>query len=1756
MKKIYTLSLISILFSSQLNGQQTAQEYLNTFKASANPPNFVLKGDPIPSGKSLRVVFSKNAPLSGNDQVTDGLGHTNIAGGLYTGSSSSIFALIEDVGFGAEGIVPVGSGFEAAEEGPGNLLITGGDVVYIYLTLYNSADGTGTGTTREIQITIPSANTGTAPEAPKFYISRIAGAESGVQNVELIAHSGIDEHTRFFFSGHALEGPDATVVADALDPNSDLYSEPDVVYDETGGAKIYAELSAGTHYFYATHRNGNGYNTQTITLEVPSSGLASAELQKLKPQFAISETGSTTLGLLRKGPVFTESIADATKVTFQGYRILYGTTSLSGFSDGNTLEHELADQANPPSPPTGFQHIDILKASTPEETGKSPVGITGLSANTKYYIYVIALAGEGIGVVQALEVTTRQLPLVKVDKDIYVSNLTQNSFEIHGPTIKEAEKYEILVISSEHDQTSLGQDLSAVWDLASPGTSGFYKYWESAPDDLLIAITVQDTDLSRSLYHVFIRVRDTRTGALIGGPYQLDVRLNKSATIVPTQLAGEEAYEAEKTHNSITVGRELQIPAGEAHYFYLTETALSSFDAEFVVDGASDHNTLGGTGYRSELFSSREGSDFSVEFDNLDPETDYHIYLIAREGKADHTGRAIAFQYLQVQTDPIPAPDPPDFEKTASLRGGFTLSQTGNVPDDETYVVIVSETSIVTVASKVSDTAVVSGLGADQVSRTLSTGSPARVTIRGLNSDTEYYVYVVAVKAGFALEIQDFTARTGVIDLPSFVQDAVSEDAITLHQDRNGDSRVDDIASDETYFVIVSKTEISDPTSKLNEARDAVIDLAEDESEKSLTLSGGSPARATFTGLTPSTPYYAYVVALRSNVADIVVQTLDPKPRTGDVPLPGTPKFLRTARTDGGFTLSQVGHTVPSDETYYVIVSKTDISTQLISPEAVQDAARDISDDSDAKSVTLAGDASATATFTGLTAITSYNVYVVAINRGSIPTIQTFAARTGTTLPEAPDFERTAITAGGFTLSQDKDADGSTDNIPSDETYYVFVSKTDIASQLSGLEAVRDVARDVTDDANAKSLTLAGDASASGVFTGLTPEFNYYVYVVAGKGEERTIQDFRAKAGADPPVRPGFVRSAITNGGFTLSQLNHKVPSDETYHVFVSKTDIASQLSGLDVIRDLARDLSDDENAKSVTVAGGAVATATFTGLTAGTDYHVYVAALKAEADPTVQVFQARTGVAASPELPAYRVSSIREGLQFVQVGNVPAGETYYVIVSNSAISNTADSVVDGAFEGLGTDRSLQQSKKIAAGTARSLAFEGLLGGTEYYVYALSVKGDEKEAQTFHPEKYTAGLSGLPEFPDFEKDATDTTPGGLTLKGKGVVPDGDTYYLILSKTEIASVESSVVDASVRGLGTDRSLQQSKALLGNSNRKVAFTGLIPSTAYHIYVVAVNSAGTVFQYLKAGSGALPLPEVPKLKRDASDTASGSLSLLQDGLVPEDESYFVIVSETEITNVKSKVVSASVSGLSAGQQYRKIAQNTSRRAVFTGLTPATEYHVYVIAVNRSGAVVQTLKAIAGGSSVPKAPGYKISALIGGLRFTQTGNVPAGETYYLIVSQKAIIGLKSKLKTDKVDGIGNDAKGKFVIIEASKARTVDFTDLTPKTSYYVYAVAVKGKQVVSQGFRPASYVTGSEEKISFAQQLDTRSVIYPNPSRDWVYISNAKAGDLLRVYTASGLYLDAYPLSARGSLDLSALNAGIYIIELNGIRHRVIIE
>ncbi|MCY4418939.1 MAG: T9SS type A sorting domain-containing protein, partial [Cytophagales bacterium] len=690
------------------------------------------------------------------------------------------------------------------------------------------------------------------------------------------------------------------------------------------------------------------------------------------------------------------------------------------------------------------------------------------------------------------------------------------------------------------------------------------------------------------------------------------------------------------------------------------------------------------------------------------------------------------------------------------------------------------------------------------------------------------------------------------------------------------------------------------------------------------------------------------------------------------------------------------------------------------------------------------------------------------------------------------------------------------------------------------------------------------------IFDNLVQGTDYYVYAVAVGPGGRTAQSFvppTYRLFLAPPLKTDYEREgspAPAHGGFRLFYgvdwgSAQSIPDAERHHIIVSKTDISSRLDNFNNVADAVAEfgLTDNEDVKVETIVGGssAKARASFSGLTPGFNYYVYVVAVKEYAPyPVLQDFRARTGINV-PAAPSYTLSSDHQSITFTQNGNVPAGEIYYLFVSKSPLSNlgSGEAVEDAAIEIGGTG-----SHKITNG-ARTYTFTSLDAETEYYVYAVAVNDGGLNSQDFGPDSpiRTTGVLISPNY------SLRSIRSGLrfTHDPDDNVPAGETYYVVVSKTAIANISDRVGSNRVPGVGDD-SDGKFAVIASGDPRSVQFTGLDEGEGYYVYAISVKGEDKAPQNFKPARAVAGLPPSAPDYRLSSISEAG-LRFTQLGNVPAGETYYVIVSKSPISNASDRVGSNRVTGVGndADGKFAVIASGRSRSVEFTGLTAGASYYVYAISVK--GSLLKTPQVFSpsrysAGSSAPSAPDYRLSSISGGLRFTQLGNVPAGETYYVIVSKTAIANILDRVGFDTVSGVGNDSSGKFAVISSGDPRSVEFSGLTPGVFYYIYAVSEKDELKAQQD--PSRYAAGSSSSVdrSVYGSLSAGSlVVYPNPSPGVVYISGANPGDVIDVYSSSGVFLGSYELSLPGgSVDLSALDAGLYILELNGSRHRVIID
>jgi hypothetical protein len=550
----------------------------------------------------------------------------------------------------------------------------------------------------------------------------------------------------------------------------------------------------------------------------------------------------------------------------------------------------------------------------------------------------------------------------------------------------------------------------------------------------------------------------------------------------------------------------------------------------------------------------------------------------------------------------------------------------------------------------------------------------------------------------------------------------------------------------------------------------------------------------------------------------------------------------------------------------------------------------------------LAGTATS-ATFSGLTAATTYQVTITASNQGGTSPAATTNVTTLPSIPSAPSGLTASVTATSLTVgwtapsgavvsySVTLSPGGASQTIAAPGTSATFTGLTPstsytasvTATNISGTSSAASITRTTSGVAPAgvSGLTLsATDTSVTASWTAPSGSVTGYVVALSPGGVTQTITsgtvaifsgltpgDLYAvavtpynAAGSGPTVTGSVTLPAAAPGA--TNPVTSIGSSSTSTSVTATWTLPADVLTSLTVTR---------QPGNVVQTLGATATTVTFTGLSSGTNYTISVVANGAGGASSV----ATTSAVTKP-------------------GNVTS---VLAVTSPTSISLswTAPAGLVTGYTVYGSPGGLQQS--VSAPTT-SLSFTGLTPGTAY-TFTLVAENTGGQASGAVKSAVTDSLAP-------------GAPTGLSLSNIGA---------LMSVGWIAatgSVSGYVVTLNPGGLTQN---------LGPSATSTTFSGLTLGATYSVSVVAMNGAA------------------------ASTALAGSLTL---STVPSPPATLSAVGGAGSITVNWTAPSGSVTGYQATLNPGNIVRNlgsSSLSTVFTGLAAGTTYTVAVVAINAQG-------------------------------------------------------------------------------------------------------------------------------------------------------------------------------------------------------------
>ena len=494
------------------------------------------------------------------------------------------------------------------------------------------------------------------------------------------------------------------------------------------------------------------------------------------------------------------------------------------------------------------------------------------------------------------------------------------------------------------------------------------------------------------------------------------------------------------------------------------------------------------------------------------------------------------------------------------------------------------------------------------------------------------------------------------------------------------------------------------------------------------TDNGLASKSITFTGLTASTPYTLIVTATNStNSTSSIATTV-----TTLIPPPTVP-VVTVIPSDTSASVSWTGGSTATSYSYAVFnIAAIPVSVTVVDH----------------------GVSGQTATITGLSAVTSYNIVVTATNgTGSTSSVGTFF----TTLIAAPT--RPIITIGSIR-----------------DTSFVAswtggVGATSYTYTLNGTPTTPSV--------------NAGLSSKTATFTGLTASTTYALIVTAVNSTNPTASASTSMTTLiPPPTTPsGLTLSSITDTSFVASWTGGDPATSYTYTI----DGVAATPASDDIIND----------------------TATFTGLTANTNYTLIVTAV-GSTGPTSSV---PISVTTAPPRPTAAVVS----------SNLVKDTSFSISWTGASGATSYSYKINGVTTTPSVDRGLLD---------KAATFTGLTASTSYSVVVVSINGTGVTNSvtltviTSGPPP-TAPVVAVSNIKDVSFTANWTGAIGVTsysysLNGQSILPSTD-----------------------------------NALVG---RSATFTGLMPSSTYSLIVIAINTTGSTYSVVSSFTTMPPVPTLP--------------------------------------------------------------------------------------------------------------------------------------------------------------------------------------------------------------------------------------------------------------------------------------------------------
>ena len=1151
--------------------------------------------------------------------------------------------------------------------------------------------------------------------------------------------------------------------------------------------------------------------------------------------------------------------------------------------------------------------------------------------------------------------------------------------------------------------------------------------------------------------------------------------------------------------------------AGLATFIVVLDGATPPSAAQVLagVDGSAASALVSGT-----VSVATASATASEQVVGLSAATAYDVWVVAQDDEATPNKQTTPTRVdVTSAADATPPTFPTSYPAAASpTDSSFVLSVQLNEPGSVAYVVLQDTATAPSSAQVVAGTDGSAGAAVVTGSALVaSADTTVSVTVGSgvLSASTTYHVWVVgrddeATPNVQAVPVKLIVTTTADVTAPSFITSYPSSSSV-LDFSFNVNVQLNEAGT--AYVVVLADGGSTPSSAQVKAGTDGTSTAALFSASVAVSAASTTATVSVISGVAAATAYDVWIVVQDDESPTPNVQSsptrLDVTTSSDATPPTWQPLFPRIVNVGDETMTLEVQADEPGTWFWVLLADGTNApsSTQVVAG----------TDGSGGSPIAASSGAILAATTTashlintGLTASTNYDVWFVCRDDESTPNLQATAVKVDVVTvvdSSAPTFET------GYPQSANVADTSFSVVVQMDEPGTVFwLLLTDGASSPS----VSEIKNGTIGLASGSLTVVAAATSVSASLSGLTDSTAYDVWVV-GEDDEPTPNtqasvvklDVSTASDQTPPLfSTGFPRSvSITDVQFTIEVQGNEAGS--FFFVVVDNEAAAPTASQVLAGHNSANVAA--LGSGSGTIASGITASALLSGFVLpSTGYDVWVVlrdeASNAQVAPTkVDVFTSEDATAPvwTSSYPA--VASTQDTAVNIAVNLDEASHAYAVVVANAATTPSVAQIMAGQD---GTGAAAVSSTSVAVGGGNAvygLVLVGLTPVTQYDVWVVAedihTPTSNKQATGTKLDITTASDTSPPLFSDGYPKTSSVQDFSFSVE-VSMSEAGAWYWVVLANGTSPNPSAAEVKAGT-GPGGSTPISHGSGSVFASNSMVSMqvsSGLSAATAYHVFVVAQDSASNLQAAstrtdVVTGADVTPptfISSYPSVASVTDTTASVNVQLSEAGSV----SWVVQASGGSTPSVAMVASGLDGSGSTAIVSGLSLLPSPSSTVAVlcSTLTSATAYEFWVVArddeptPNTQAVATKVVFTTATDASPPSfTSGYPKVANIRDTGFTVVGSIDeAGVIYAIVLTDGATQPSPNQVRS------GLDASNSAALASSSTTAGASGVEVTSAVSTGVIAATDYDVWVVAEDDSTPANVQTSATLINVTTAAD----------------------------------------------------------------------